>query len=132
MAQLKPQKFLTESFPEQAKWIGSLFGALNQFINDVFLAFNNQLTVKENLFQEIKELTFKNITSNFPMTFKTKWPTNPQGLLLIYCVDNSIAKPPSVTPVVEWIYENGTIKITAIGGLNVGTSYTMRFLIVYE
>ena len=131
MGKLTPQRFTVESFREQANWIGNLFSPLNSFINDVVLNFNNQLTVSDNLFQEIKEITFKNSSGNFPLVFKTKFNTNPKGMQVIYIYDNTLSKCATQFPVVEWKFENGDIKITAITGLTASTSYTVRFLVIY-
>jgi len=131
MAQLKPQKFTLENFREQASWIGNLFGPLNGLINDLVFSYANQLTVSENLYQEIKEISFKNNAGNFPLTFRTKFASNPKGMQLIYIYDNTLSKCATQFPVVEWFYDNGTIKITALTGLTAATNYTIRFLVIY-
>ena len=59
MSQLDPQRFSTEEFPDQVDWIGKLFSPLNQFTGDVVRAFRNQLTISDNLYQEIKEKNIK-------------------------------------------------------------------------
>ena len=60
MSKLSPQKFIIEQFQDQASWISPLFSSLNTFINDLVINFNNNITIKDNLYQEIKEIKFKN------------------------------------------------------------------------
>lgn len=133
MAQLKPIKFVVEQFPDQAKWIGPFFSSLNAFTNDVVLALNNSLQVKDNLYQEIKEIKFKNQTTNFPLKFRTKFQTYPQGLLLLNLWDETLSTyaSPSVNPWVNWKYVNGEINISAISGLTLNTTYIMKVLVIY-
>ena len=67
MAKINPQKFTNEDFPDQRDWIGKLFSPLNQFLGDVARAFANKINIEDNLFQEIREISFKNSTNNFPL-----------------------------------------------------------------
>lgn len=131
MGKLTPQRFTVESFKDQSSWIGNLLSPLNSFINDLVIQFNNQITVNDNLYQEIKELTFKNSSGNFPLVFAPKFNANPKGMMLIYIYDNTLGKYATQVPVVEWKFENGLIKINAMTGLTASTSYTVRFLVIY-
>lgn len=131
MAQLKPQKFTIESFKDQASWITNLLSPLNQILNDLVMSYSNGLTVSENLYQEIKEITFKNNAGVYPLVFKTKFNANPKGMVLLYNYDNTLNKYATTNPVIEWQFVNGNINITAITGLTSGSSYTVRFLVIY-
>lgn len=132
MARLKPQKFTLEQFQDQGDWIGKLFGPLNQLTNDIFLAFNNNLTISDNLSQEIKEIKFKNSTVNFPLVFQTKFNSNPMGINVIYIYNNTLSAYSTTAPHLQWIYLNGLIKITAITGLTADSTYTMRLHAIYS
>lgn len=131
MAQIKPQKFIVEAFREQASWIGSLLNPLNFMFNDLSLAFNNQITIKENLYQEIKEIKFKNETSSFPLRFKTKFNVYPQGMMLIYAYNNTLSAPAALAPAIDWTFTNNEIVISSISGLTAGQTYTIRMLVIY-
>lgn len=131
MSKLKPQKFTLEGFGDQASWIGKLFSPLNQVLNDLVIAFNNGITIEENLYQEIKEIKFKNDSNNFPLRFKTKFSINPKGMLLIYVFDETIGSCSVLFPIVEWNYINGEIVINSLSGLNISTNYTLRFQVIY-
>ena len=130
---IKPQKFLIESFQDQSSWIGNLFGPLNQFLNDVWISYNNNLTIGDNLYQEIKEIKFINASTNFPLKFKTKFNVFPVGLNLIYLYDNTLGSmaSPSVAPYVVWTFLNGEVIISSISGLTSSRTYTMRIHCIY-
>ncbi len=131
MAQLRPQKLIIEAFKEQAQWIGSLLNPINLMFNDLILAFNNNLTISENFFQEIKEIKFKNQTQSFPLVFKTKFNSHPKGMTMIYAYDNTTSLPTILPAQVSWDFANGSMKITSITGLTANQTYTIRFLIIY-
>lgn len=132
MAKINPTKFLLEDFQENKGFAEKLFGPLNQFINDVFLSYRNALTIEDNLFQEIKELKYKNDSNNFPLRFKTKFNTLPKGLLPIYLYNNTLGTYSTQTPWVVWTYQDGQIVISNISGLTASSTYTIRFLVIYN
>lgn len=131
MAQINPQKFIIEPFKDQASWIGNLLSPLNDIMNDLILAFNNQITIKENLYQEIKEIKFKNTAGDFPLKFKTKFNANPQGVLMIYSYDNTLSVPAALNSAIDWTFANNELKISSISGLTASSTYTIRLLIIY-
>ena len=131
MAQIKPQKFIVEAFKDQAGWIGSLLTPLNLMFNDLSLAFNNQMTVADNLYQEIKEVKFKNETNNFPLRFKTKFNVYPKGMMLIFAYNNTLSAPAALAPAIDWTFTNNEIVISSISGLTASQIYTIRLLVIY-
>lgn len=130
MSLLNPQQFTVESFPEQQDWIGKLFGPLNQFTGDVVRAFRNQLTIKDNLYQEIKELKFVNSSPSFPLRFTTKFNANPLGIAVIYIYNNTDSIYSTTMPVLSWSWANGELIISSITGLTAAHTYTMRLLVI--
>lgn len=134
MGRLKPIKFTVEQFQDQADWIGALFSSLNQFINDVVISYNNNITISDNLYQEIKEIKFKNTATNFPLKFKTKFNVFPQSVTLGYIFDNTVgayASGLTAAPFMEWTFSNGDLIINSISGLTSATTYTIRVHVVY-
>ena len=129
--QVNPQQFTVESFPEQQSWIAKLFGPLNQFTGDVVRGLRNQITVQDNLFQEIKELKFVNESVTFPLRFTGKFSSSPQGLLVIYIYNNTDAVYSTSAPHLEWSWSNNQVVISAISGLTASKTYTMRVLVIY-
>lgn len=131
MAKINPQKFTNEDFVEQQDWIGKLFSPLNQFLGDVVRAFNNALTIEDNLYQEIREIKFKNSTNNFPYKFRTKFSAIPKGLVSIYLFNNDTGEYSDESPLVVWSYVNQEVTISQMTGLTTDVNYTIRVLILY-
>lgn len=132
MAKINPTKFLLEDFQENKGFAEKLFGPLNQFINDVFLSYRNALTIEDNLFQEIKEIKYKNDSNNFPLRFNTKFNTLPKGMISIYVYNNTLGSYSTLQPWVVWTYQDGQIVISSISGLTASSTYTIRFLVIYN
>lgn len=132
MAKINPTKFLLEDFQENKGFAEKLFGPLNQFINDVFLSYRNALTIEDNLFQEIKEIKYKNDSNNFPLRFNTKFNTLPKGMFPIYVYNNTLGSYSTLQPWVVWTYQDGQIVISSISGLTASSTYTIRFLVIYN
>lgn len=131
MSKINPQKFTNEDFIEQQSWIGKLFSPLNAFIGDVVRAFNNALTIEDNLYQEIREIKFKNATNNFPYKFRTKFNAIPKGLVSIYLFNNDTGEYSDESPLVVWSYASNEVTISQISGLTADVNYTIRVLILY-
>lgn len=124
------RKFQQEDFKDQS-WIGRLLSPLNTHISEIFNAFQNQITVKDNLYQEIKSFTFVNEVSNFPIRIKTKFNKYPEGMTVIYCREANGAYP-SVSPLIQWTFNDGELSMNAISGLTTSAKYTFKIHIIYE
>lgn len=130
MAKLNSQNFSLESFQDQKSWIGKLFSPLNSFISQVYSAFQNQLTIADNLYMEIKSMTFVNEASNFPINFAPKFAKHPEFVFIGSCLDENDGLP-SVAPLIDWDYADNIISINSISGLTASSRYTVKFLIIY-
>jgi hypothetical protein len=131
MAKLNPQQFTLEAFPEQQSWIGKLFSPLNTLTGDIVRAFRNQLTIEDNLYQEIKEISYVNQAANFPLRFTPKFGASPKGLVCIYIYNNTDAVYSTTAPHVVWSYDGTQIVISDIDNLTVDKSFTIRLLVIY-
>lgn len=131
MSKITSQRFSNEDFPEQQSWIGKMFTPLNMFFGDVIRAFSNGISVEDNLFQEIKEIKWVNSPTNFPVKFRTKFKTQPRGLVPIYLANNTDGVYSNQAPWVEWAFQDSEITIPAISGLTAGKTYTIRLLVIY-
>lgn len=131
MSLLNPQQFTVEGFADQQSWIGKLFGPLNQFTGDVVRAFRNQITIKDNLFQEIKEIKFVNSSEYFPIRFTTKFNTAPLGLVHLYVFNNTGSTYSVLPPHLVWKYADGQVIISEVVGLTASETYTIRILVIY-
>jgi hypothetical protein len=132
MSNVTPNKFTVEEFKEQAKWIGPFFSKLNQFIQEVVASTSNNLSVKDNLFQEIKEIKWVNQTQDYPLKFRTKFVANPKGIIPIYLLNNTLGSFSVAAPWVVWSYSDGQVSISNISGLTSGSTYTIRLLVIFE
>lgn len=131
MSRINPQQFTVETFPEQQDWIGKLFSPLNQFTGDVVRAFRNQLTISDNLFQEIKEIKWVNQAANLPLRFTPKFNSQPVGLTYIYIYNNTDQVYSTTAPHVVWTFNGSQVVISDISGLTSGKTYTIKLLVLY-
>ena len=127
---ITPRRFSLEEFPEQQSWIGPLITALNTMIQELFSGFNNNITVADNLYQEIKEIKFTVDAGTYPIKFKTKFNKLPAGLTVIHCRDTA-GGTASNTPWVNWSFNDGQITITNITNLTTTKTYICRILVIY-
>lgn len=125
------QKFSVENFQDQKTWIDKLFGPLNNFMSQVYVAFNNQLTVADNLYMEFKSIVVVNETTNFPVKFKTKYNKYPEMVVVGKCTDSN-GLYSSVYPLITWTFSNQVLEIQSISGLTASEKYTIKLLIIYE
>lgn len=93
--------------------------------------FNSNLTISDNLYQEIKEISFKNDSTNFPLRFKTKFQSNPKGLSVIYAYDSTASAMNASMPWVVWSYKNGEVIISSITGLTASNNINIRLHLIY-
>ena len=128
---LQSKRFTLEEFPEQQEWIGNLLQPLNQQNSDLINGLNNNLTIADNLNQEIKEVRFVNNAANLPIKFKTKFNKLPMGFSVIYCKD-TLGGTASNTPWCNWSFSNGIISVSSITNLTTDKDYTIRFHIIYS
>lgn len=128
---LNPAKLTLEDFPEQRSWIGKLFSVLNKFTGDLVQGFTNQLTVEDNLFQEIREVKFTNSSSEFPLKFRTKFASAPKVLIAGYLFNVTTGVYSTAAPWVQWSYQDGQVLISNVSGLTTDNQYTMRLILIY-
>ena len=126
---ISSQKLSVEGFSEQASWIGKLFTPLNSFISQVFSALQNNITISDNLYQEIKSVTFVN-TSAFPIKISTKFYKYPEFIFAGTCI-SSEGLYPSLQPLVTWSFADGVLSINSVSGLTADLKYTIKLLIIY-
>jgi hypothetical protein len=127
---ISSQKLSVEAFPEQANWISKLLTPLNSFISQVFSALQNNITVGDNLYQEIKTITFVNDAAAFPQSFSTKFLKYPEMVLVGSCI-SSLGLYPSAQPLITWSYADGVLKILSVSGLTANLKYSLKLLIIY-
>jgi hypothetical protein len=117
------------------EWVDSLLSPLNQFIEEVYSAFNKNLTIPENVKGQIKNLTFRtssNYTSSKEFTEITYLNTlgrKTQILLLGYVEEIGTPKKQHDAITVSWYDNNdGTVTIHYITGLSNSKNYNITVL----
>jgi hypothetical protein len=126
---LTSKRFSAEDFKDQT-WIEPLLSGLNTLLQELQTINTNQVTIADNLNQEILETKFLNDAVAFPMRIKTKFATTPKGLSCIYCIatDGTTA---SNTPWLTWSFANQLLTIDSMTNLTSGKTYTIRLHLVY-
>lgn len=131
MSKITSQTFSVEGFQDQKSWIGKLFSPLNMFIQQIYQALQNNLTISDNLYQEIITYKLSNETSNFPLSLSAKYKQYPEAVMLIYCKATD-GTYPSAVPLLQWEFSDGTLTISSISGLTSGKKYTIKLHIIYK
>lgn len=129
MAQLPTiKRFLTEDFPKQAEWIGSLFYPLNLLLTTIYSNLNNGITLADNVKSQVATLPV--IGSNPSVSFPYKFsPASPIGVSVINVVQTDI---PAVAPTAAigctWTNSSGVVTAT-VQGLNSTSAYNVTFVV---
>ena len=131
MGKISPRKFSLEDFPSAPAWMGAFLSTLNQFIQEVYSGTQNNVTVEDNLYREIKELKFTLDSATYPISFKPKWNVNPKGMAVIYCLASDGTSPSTYPWISYSMTSKGLIEISAILGLTSGKTYSIRMEIIY-
>jgi hypothetical protein len=118
------------------EWVDSLLSPLNQFIEEVYSAFNKNLTIPENVKGQIKNLTFRT-SSNYTsaskefteITYLNTLGRKTQILLLGYVEEIGTPKKKHDAITVSWYDNNdGTVTIHYISGLSNSKNYNITVL----
>lgn len=116
-------------------WVDSLLSPLNQFIEEVYSAFNKNLTIPENVKGQIKNLTFRT-ASNYEsakefteITYLNTLGRKTQILLLGYVEEIGTPKKKHDAITISWYDNNdGTVTIHYISGLSNSKNYNITIL----
>lgn len=128
MAQLPEIKKLhRQDFPSQTAWIDKLLAPLNRFFDSVYTALNKGLTFRENMVAQVKELTFREDASTYPIQFSWELRSQPTDLLITRVVTQSGSNPTAaVWP--RWSFDGSSVSIEDITGLSSGSEYKIRII----
>lgn len=127
---LTSRRLSLEDFKGQEAWIGPLLSAINQALQELQPINVNQLTVAENLSQEIIEIKFVNDSVAFPLRAKTKFNQLPKGLHIIYCMASDGTTSVDY-PWPDYSFSNQQMIINSLTNLTSGKTYTVRILVIY-
>ena len=115
-------------------WVDSLLSPLNQFIEEVYSAFNRNLTIPENVKGQIKVLNFRTATNYSSKVFTEINYLNTLGrkttvLLLGQVLEVGVPTKKHNALSVSWYDNNdGTITIHYISGLEDNKDYIVTLI----
>lgn len=136
MAQPPNQKrFLAEDFPkEQRDGLRPLIEGINQYFTEVTFGLSGQLSVKDNLLAEYRDLdvTMPAVGSPFPISFRCKFASRAMEVIVAQ-VQEVVANPAPLTAPVwaDWDWTNGLVQIRNVTGLAASRRYKIRLRINY-
>ena len=116
------------------QWVDSLLSPLNQFIEEVYSAFNRNLTIPENVKGQIKVLNFRTATNYSSKVFTEINYLNTLGrkttiLLLGQVLEVGVPTKKHDALSVSWYDNNdGTITIHYIAGLEDNKDYIVTLI----
>lgn len=141
MAKLPEIKRISrEDLQDAPDWIERLLWPLNTFMQNVYTALDQNLTIGPNIVGLHKQLTFRTgadygdaMVDNHgftPVTFTHSLKMRPQSVILsqISIKGSTVTIYDPVT--VQWTESNGVVSVNYITGLAVSTQYTATFLVL--
>lgn len=118
-----------EQIPDAPDWIDQILGPLNQFMENSYLALNNQLVIGENVAGEIRDLTVRTDGSGdiVSFSFVSTLKVQPRGLIILQASTEGTPVGPT-NP--AWLASGNVITVSAIGGLAANSTYTIRMAVI--
>lgn len=120
------KRFLTEDYPTEASWIGTLLYPLNLLLTTIYSNLNNGLTLQSNALAQVKQISVDGTLAS--IQFPWNFPSNaPVGVSIVSCYDSQSQVP--VAAACSWSYASGTVTIVNVTGLTAGSTYTCTFIV---
>jgi len=121
------KRFLTEDYPTEASWIGTLLYPLNLLLTTIYSNLNNGLTISQNMqAQVVSSISVSGQSASTSFAWNYSKLGAPIGVQLVQCLQGSTPIP---IPQITWSYSAGTISISNISGLQAGSSYLCTFIV---
>jgi hypothetical protein len=117
-------------------WVDNLLSPLNTFIEQVYTAFDKNLTIPNNISSQIETIEFTTRAGYSSQEFdeisiKRKIPRYATFAMIGNVIDYTNPQRKFTTPIfLSWSDDNGTIKIRYISGLTNSTKYKIYILIL--
>lgn len=126
-----------EDFPGFPKSVTNLVYVLNLMLQSLVSSLNKNLTLKENIVSQEKELTFRTSSAydgtpaNFTeIKFASLLPERAKHLIITQIIqEESIHTPIQNSVRADWLDLNKTLTIYLITGLTASKNYKVRFLV---
>ncbi|HLD91095.1 MAG TPA: Ig-like domain-containing protein [Patescibacteria group bacterium] len=125
-----PKRLNVEDFKDDEKELVEKIGiCYNSFAESVYNALNKNLSISENLNQEIKTINNIKVDASgnpvFSISFKHNLALKSTGTQIIRVLGGAITSHPFIT----YTEENKIIKVSNITGLLANTTYTLTIII---
>ncbi len=118
-------------------WVDNLLSPLNSFIEQVYTAFDKNITIPNNVSSQLETIEFTtksgySSTQDFDeISIKRRIPRYATFAIVGNVVDYSNPQKRFTTPVfLSWSDDNGIIKIRYVSGLTNSTKYKIYILIL--
>lgn len=128
---LPPTRRITrEQIPDAPDYVDTIIGPLNQFMENTYLAMNNQLVIGENVAGEIKEQTVRTDGTGaiVAFTFVSSLKVQPRGLIILQAISSTGDYVSTTNP--GWVGNGNVLTVSAIGGLSANSTYTIRMAVI--
>lgn len=127
MAKFSLRRLLIQDFPSAYQdLMTKMAPLLNNALEQVNSAFNNNLTVRENMSaMELDLEVTAPVTANNPVFFRNATRSNIRFIVCGNAITNT-GTPPTSAPFFTFENSSGEVKVTGITGLTPGSKYTLR------
>lgn len=134
MAKITSSKRLNkDEFPDEYQdLVDTLSFSLNPFFEQIYGAFTNGLTFKDNFYGQAVTLTTKVDAQGKPVNNQIKYTlkTRPQTIMVLNVVNNTDNTGLTGAPYAGFVLNGDTLTITYITGLVAGKEYTLSLFIL--
>lgn len=118
-----------EDLPKAPEWIDPIINILNNFIEQVYSAFNKDITFSENINCQIKTVLIK--YTDFPYKFNCTLKVKPSCVFLGKVEKKSGAHETITNATsIDWLYDAGNIVVYNIAGIDATSQYYVTMLII--
>lgn len=117
------KKIILEEFPAEVQgWLKKLIEPLNRFLEQVYFALVNGLTLADNLKSQTNGVVIA-VGQVYPI--KIAWNKNERPTMVVVAQITESTGGAVVPYALSWIFDNGTVKLT-FNGLNTAKKYNVK------
>lgn len=120
--------------PEHRNLIERIGFSINTFAQNVIAIFNKNITIKDNLYQELKSIDVEVTSAGIPKfttQFKNGLFTKIEGIQVIQVLNlTSTSTYPTSGVLISFSEENSLVTIKHITGLQTGYKYRIKFVTI--
>lgn len=119
------KKIILEDLPAEVRpWMKKVVDILNRFLEQVYYALVQGLTIRDNLKGQVNDVTVS-ANQTYPLEFAWKLNERPTAVWVANISDTTGALVPAFST--SWVYDNGQVKVT-LNGLTAANKYTLKLI----